>query len=165
MTLIRAATPSDTAAALQLLLQLGYNTDAHQFLAALASDHTHVLVAQPSSEDSTLIGLLAFSQTPSLLTHATRILIDALVVDANYRRHKVGTTLLNALESAITTSTTIELTTSIARQPLGTHDFYNALGFHVRSKLFFQKHVTPPRPSSPHTLNSQTSTNARVDSV
>jgi N-acetylglutamate synthase-like GNAT family acetyltransferase len=133
---VRQATFSDTEAALALLQQLGYGSTTRQFLRYLVTPNSHVCVAEEAGK---VVGLIAFNTMPSLLSQPTRVVIDALVVDASYRGGGIGSQLVESMEVQVPKPCVIELSSSLTRAPSGTHAFYESRGYTVPAKRFLTK--------------------------
>lgn len=138
---VRPANPSDAHHAMQLLEQLGYPDSVEAF-----KKKFDALVHHPSAQlliawnDTTPVGLIAFTSLPSLLAYPHRVVIDSLVVDQGHRGAGVGTLLLQNMEARVTTPCVIELSSSAKRSRA--HAFYTSRGYTTPDRLFFTKLLT-----------------------
>lgn len=99
-TTIRIATMSDARDLLPLMEQLGYPQNAQDFEKRLeifmGKEGYGVAVAEKANE---IIGLAAWSKTTLLVSPKTRIHIEGLVVNKQYRGQGIGKALLNFVEN------------------------------------------------------------------
>ncbi|MBW8309584.1 MAG: GNAT family N-acetyltransferase [Candidatus Paracaedibacteraceae bacterium] len=145
---LRPAISSDIPDLLLLLAQLGYPTTAKdlesRFLEFVALGGYGVVVA---IDQDRVIGLIAWSSSPILITSKVRYHVEALIIDAAYRGQGIGKQLINHLENFVTQQgkpALIDLTSGLRRAVEGTHDFYKALGYKNEgpmAKLYLRKEI------------------------
>ena len=144
---IRIATMSDAHDLLPLMEQLGYPQNAQDFEKRLeifmGKEDYGVAVAEKANE---IIGLVAWSKTTLLVSQKTRIHIEGLVVNKQYRGQGIGKALLNFVEDIAKTLSPciIDLTSGLRREKDGSHEFYKALGYKndgPMAKLYLRKEV------------------------
>jgi GNAT superfamily N-acetyltransferase len=144
-TSIRHALLEDISQILPLMEQLGYPQDQEEF-----EERFHLFLRQPgygisvAGQSSSIQGVIAWSQSFSLVIPYQRIRIEGLIVDSNYRGQGVGKALMQFVEKSVETlrPCVIELTSGARRAKEGTHAFYNALGYHndgPAEKLYLRK--------------------------
>lgn len=134
---------------LPLLTQLGYpatEQDVERRLTTFLAQRGHgVTIAR--HETGGIVGLIAWSKSHLLLKDKVRYHIEALVVDAHYRKQGIGQKLMQYLESLALQgeSAIIDLTSGVRRAPGGTHDFYKRLGYHndgPMAKVYLRKELS-----------------------
>lgn len=134
-------------ALLHLLDQLGYPQKINEFEPRLKN-----FVQSPgygvalAYQDEKIIGMVAWSKSIALIYNKTRMRIEGLVVDLEYRNKGIGKMLMQFVEEHAQqfSPCIIELTSGARRSKDGTHEFYNAIGY-VNSgdmaKLYFRKEI------------------------
>ena len=146
-TTIRIATTSDALGLLPLMEQLGYPQNSQDFEKRLeifmSKEGYGVAVAEKSK---IIIGLVAWSKTTIFVSTASRIHIEGLVVNKQYRGQGIGKRLMNFVENIakILSPCIIDLTSGLRRAKDGSHEFYKALGYKndgPMAKLYLRKEV------------------------
>ena len=146
-TTIRIATMSDARDLLPLMEQLGYPQNAQDFEKRLeifmGKEGYGVAVAENSK---TIIGLVAWSKSIIFVSTATRIHIEGLVVNKQYRGQGIGKKLMNFVEDIAKTLSPciIDLTSGLRRAKDGSHEFYKTLCYKndgPMAKLYLRKEV------------------------
>ncbi len=146
--LLRMALPSDVPALLPLLDQLGYptlqETLEKRFKKFIENDGYGVALALLPNDRC--VGCVAWSKTPLFVSEMTRIHIEGLVVEESYRSQGVGKKLMTFVEAFAHQfkPVIIDLTSGLRRAPEGTHDFYQALGYHNNgpmAKVYLRKEL------------------------
>lgn len=143
---IRNATINDISAILPLMSQLGYPSSSEElamrFKCFIDNDGYGVFVAEL---DNKVVGLIAWSRSLLFVSDKTRIHVEALVIDENYRGQKIGKKLMEYLEKIIKKYSPIivDLTSGYRRAKDGTHAFYENLGYHSGEKAgaYFRKEL------------------------
>ena len=102
-----------------------------------------VAVAEKANE---IIGLVAWSKTTLLVSQKTRIHIEGLVVNKQYRGQGIGKKLMNFVEDIAKTLSPciIDLTSGLRRAKDGSHEFYKTLCYKndgPMAKLYLRKEV------------------------
>lgn len=146
--IIRESKETDIKNILPLMEQLGYPSEIAQ-LTARFSNFINIPgygVAIAMSNDN-VIGLIAWSKSSLFVKDGSRIHIEALVVDKEYRRLGVGQALIKYLEKHIKKDKNIchiDLTSGTRRAVDGSHDFYDKLGYKndgYMSKVYLRKEL------------------------
>ena len=128
-----------------LIGQLGYFPKISDLEKALKlyieSDAYGVYVAEL---DSKIVGLICYTLTKILVSGKTRLHIEGLVVDSEYRRQGIAKRLLEKVESIASSigSVVIDLVSGVRRIPEGAHEFYKAMGYELKGndrKIYFRK--------------------------
>jgi len=145
--MIRMATKSDITALLPLMDQLGYPTPLPQleerFENFIKLDGYGIAVAITMSR---IVGWIAWSQSKTFISDKTRVHIEGLVVDQEYRGRGIGKKLVNFVEKFAKqfSPVIIDLTSSLRREKDGSHEFYKTLGYHNEgpmAKLYLRKEL------------------------
>lgn len=142
---VRPVLLEDIPQILPLMEQLGYPQDQEEF-----EERFHLFLRQPgygiavAGQSSSILGVVAWSQTFSLVIPYQRIRIEGLIVDLSYRGQGVGKALMQFVEKSVETlrPCVIELTSGVRRAKEGTHAFYKAIGYHndgPAEKLYLRK--------------------------
>ncbi len=145
--IIRIATTIDVRGLLPLMEQLGYSQNTQDFEKRLeiftSKEGYGIAVAE---ESQTIIGLVAWSKSINFVSTATRIRIESLIVNEQYRNQGIGKNLMNFVEDIAKTLSPciIDLTSGLRREKDGSHEFYKALGYKndgPMAKLYLRKEV------------------------
>lgn len=146
MILIRPATQNDLPELLPLMEQWGYSIDLEtmkkQFDLFCNQNDYGVAVAELENK---IVGWIAWSKSIMFLPK-TRIHLEGLVVDSNYRKKGIGKKLIDYIEKIAKqfSPCIIDLTSGKRRAKEGTHKFYEKLGYKnegPRAKLYLRKEV------------------------
>lgn len=144
---IRIATMHDVRDILPLMEQLGYPQNAQDLEKRLeifmSKEGYGVAVAEKSK---TIIGLVAWSKSIIFVSTATRIHIEGLVVNKQYRGQGIGKKLMNFVEDIAKTLSPciIDLTSGLRRAKDGSHEFYKTLCYKndgPMARLYLRKEV------------------------
>lgn len=145
--IIRDAFLNDLPHLLPLMEQLGYpqSLEALQKRCELYMDQTRYGIFLAEIDDI-VIGWIAWSKSNLFVSETTRIHIEGLVVDKNFRGKGVGKKLMIAIEEFAKqfSPCIIDLTSGLRREKDGSHDFYKSLGYHNEghmAKLYLRKTV------------------------
>lgn len=147
MIIIRNAEIRDMDALLPLLEQLGYSTTKEllekRFTKFLFVEGYGVAVA---CMDDKIVGFVAWSKSNLFVSDASRIHIEGIAVDKNYRGQNIGKQLMQFVENYAGqfSPAIIDLTSGLRRAGEGTHEFYQKLGYKnegLMSKLYLRKEV------------------------
>ncbi|WP_133127887.1 GNAT family N-acetyltransferase [Legionella nagasakiensis] len=143
--IIRHTFIDDAYSILPLMEQLGYSQsleDVQKRIELFMQElHYGVLLAEI---DRKVIGLIAWSKSHLFVSETTRIHIEGLVIDQNYRNQGIGKKLMIAVEefSRQFSPCIIDLTSGLRRAKDGSHNFYKSLGYHnegYMAKLYLRK--------------------------
>lgn len=144
--LISSASQVDAQIA-KLLDQLGYPQDLGLFKERLEYfiNQSGYGVAT-ASDKGIIVGLIAWSKSICLVNNKSRVRIEALVVDQEYRQKGVGAMLINFVEDFAKqfSPCIIELTSGARRKPDGSHDFYDKIGYKNAGdaeKIYLRKEI------------------------
>lgn len=129
---IRRVTMADARELLPLVNQLGYPTTEENLIARIALyQHSPCDRSWIAIEDDHIVGCIALHLYD--LFHCTERFarIVSLIVRDTHRRQGIGKRLLRKAElyARSQNCTTLELSSSLKRIKLGTHHFYEALGY------------------------------------
>lgn len=129
---IRKISMPDAKALLPLIEQLGYITTEENLIARIALyQHSPNDCAWIAIQNDTIIGCIALHFYD--LFHSTEryARITSLVVKDTHRRRGIGRRLIARAEryALQKNCSTLELSSSLKRSKLGTHDFYAKLGY------------------------------------
>lgn len=145
--IVRSVLIDDIPHLLPLMEQLGYPQlaeDLEQRLKLFIRElHYGVLLAEIAGQ---VVGLVAWSKSHLFVSATTRIHVEGLVVDENYRGMGVGKRLMIAVEEFARqfSPCIIDLTSGLRRAKDGSHDFYKSLGYYNEGqmeKLYLRKTV------------------------
>jgi N-acetylglutamate synthase-like GNAT family acetyltransferase len=130
--IIRAATISDVPELIPLLAQLDYSTTKEKFekrFELFMSMNGYGIVI--ACKNDKVIGCVAWSKSELLVLDTSRFLIEALVVDEEYRGKNVGRQLMRYVEKVAQNASPviISLLSGKRRAKDGTHEFYKKLGY------------------------------------
>jgi N-acetylglutamate synthase-like GNAT family acetyltransferase len=134
---IRDAEPTDAAALVRLLEQLGYPAGQDAVLRRLerfdASAADRLFVAEFDGE---VVGLAGIHVSPSLEHDGDAAKVSAIVVDEAFRRRGVGRALLDAVETEARARgcRLVFLTTAERRREA--HEFYRRAGWEETGRRF-----------------------------
>ncbi|WP_395477346.1 GNAT family N-acetyltransferase [Rickettsia endosymbiont of Pantilius tunicatus] len=129
---IRSATINDISSILPLMSQLGYPSSIEELTARFSNfiniDGYGVAVA---SLDNKIVGAIAWSKSILFVSDKTRIHVEALIIDENYREQKIGKKLMEYLEEIAKnySPVIVDLTSGYRRAKDGTHAFYENIGY------------------------------------
>lgn len=140
-TVIRTATSNDLKRLLPLMEQLGYPATLGELEARFERFKTSGEVAIALVDES-VIGWVAWTESPLIVSDATRMRIEGLVVLEEYRSQGVGQQLMGYVEERARrlSPAIIELTSGTHRTH--SHSFYERLGYSMGSeKVYFRKLV------------------------
>lgn len=130
--IIRMAQIGDIKSLLPLLSQLGYATTLPDLTSRFQSfiDQPGYGVVVAADKDH-IAGFIAWSRVMLFVSDKIRFHIEALIIDAAYRRHGLGKRLIAHLENYAQQypHVVIDLTSNIKRAADGAHDFYKSLGY------------------------------------
>lgn len=146
---IRRVTMADARELLPLVNQLGYPTTEENLIARIALYHNS---QQDRSwiaiEDEHIVGCIAVHLYD--LFHSTEryARIMSLIVRDTHRRQGIGKRLLRKAEHYATKQncSMLELSSSLKRVKLGTHHFYEALGYKNEGEFesnYLRKYLRP----------------------
>ncbi|QQV75198.1 hypothetical protein H6P87_00746 [Rickettsia tillamookensis] len=144
---ISLATPDNITNIISLMAQLGYPSSSEELTARfknfINSDGYGVAIA---SLDNKIVGFIAWSKSLLFVSNKTRIHIEALIVDENYRGRQIGKKLMEYLEEIAEkySPVIIDLVSGTRRVKDGTHIFYEKLGYHnsgEMAKLYLRKEL------------------------
>ncbi|KJV80304.1 GNAT family N-acetyltransferase [Rickettsia hoogstraalii] len=144
---IHKATLDNITNILPLMAQLGYSSSSEELTARfknfINSDGYGIAIA---SLDNKIVGLIAWSKSLLFVLDKTRIHIEALIVDENYRGKQIGKKLMEYLEEIAKkySPVIVDLTSGYRRAKDGTHIFYEMLGYHnsgEMAKLYLRKEL------------------------
>ncbi len=145
---IRPAAPEDAPSLPTLLRQLGYEIESDAIAQNIASysgiKGHHAFVA---TADRTVLGFISLHISYWFHRPDPPARISALVVDEQHRGKGVGQMLVSHAEEVAREAgcKLLELTAAAHRREIGTHDFYESLGFTDSSKAttIFRKTLKP----------------------
>ena len=134
--LIRPVDPKDAIFLRSLLQQLGYEIDSGLLAKYIATyseikgNRAFVAVSKNIADDMVL-GFISLHISYWFHRSDPAARISALVVDEQYRGRGIGQMLVNhAEDSALDAGCKlVELTAATHRRQIGTHEFYESLGF------------------------------------
>lgn len=129
---LREVSLSDLPALISLMAQLGYPIEEEAMRQNIESYLTLATQkAWVATMGEKVIGCIAVAITQSFHQSGSFLRIIALVVDGEYRRLGIGKKLMNIAENfAIEQGCfSIELTSAVHRAKLGSHQFYQSLGY------------------------------------
>lgn len=138
-TSVREALPADAVRITALALQLGYEvpqTHVEHLLRQLKPDQTVLVAVVPRAG---VVGWVGVSEHATV-TSTRRAEIEGLVVEDEYRSHRIGEVLVHAAEAWARRRgcAALYLRTNTVRERA--HRFYNRLGYDVlKSQHVFQK--------------------------
>lgn len=138
-TSVREALPTDAPRIAALALQLGYEVPlAHveQYLRTLNAEQTVLVAVVPRAGVIGWVGVYEHAA----VTSSRRAEIEGLVVEDEFRGHRVGEMLMHAAEGWARRRgcTALRLLTNVVRERA--HRFYSRLGYVVlKSQHVFQK--------------------------
>lgn len=132
---------------IELLAELGYPQNYEEFTTRIEE-----FLQMPdygigvALDNNSLVGAVAWSKAMTLVTNKTRMRIEALIVNPNYRNKGVGTSLMHYVEEFAQQfrPVIIELTSGIRRAASGAHDFYVANGYVNKGdaeKIYLRKEI------------------------
>ncbi|ARG98924.1 N-acetyltransferase [Legionella micdadei] len=142
---IRNALLRDIPHFLPLMEQLGYPQSLEglqkRFEVFATQPDYGVLLAEATTQ---VLGWIAWSKSPLFISDITRIHIEGLVVDRNFRGQGIGKKLMAEVEkfAAQFSPCIIDLTSGLKRAKDGTHEFYKSLGYQnegAMAKLYLRK--------------------------
>jgi GNAT superfamily N-acetyltransferase len=129
-------TRADVSAGVPLLAQLGYELDAEEMAERIdavtaACDHS-LVVAEVAGR---VVGLLHVFARPAI-ENPREAVVEALVVDAAYRRSGVGLALMTEAErwGREHACRSVMLSSNVTRAPA--HAFYAALGYRIAATSY-----------------------------
>jgi GNAT superfamily N-acetyltransferase len=139
---IREMEPADIAACRLLLSQLGYDLNPQEVKRRYEAikenqDHSVFVVEQ----DGYVVALLHLYERPAF-DKLPEVIVQALVVDQNWRGTGVGKSMMNMAErwAADRRFSSVALTSSVSRSDA--HSFYNRIGYKVEATShLFRKNV------------------------
>lgn len=147
-TTIRFATIQDISGILPLMAQLGYPCSLQELEHRLKiySGLEGYGVAVATTHEDKVIGWVAWSKSTFFISSTTRIHIEGLVIDENYRQKRAGKKLMRFVEEYAKqfTPVIIDLTSGKRRAKDGSHTFYRSLGYQNdgrMAKLYFRKEL------------------------
>jgi len=138
---IRPATSHDLKPLLPLMEELGYPATMDELEARFERFKASGEIAIALLGES-VIGWVAWTESPLIVSDATRVRIEGLVVLEEYRSQGVGQQLMGYVEERARrlSPAIIELTSGTHRTK--SHDFYERLGYSSGSeKVYFRKMV------------------------
>lgn len=135
---IRSATVNDTGYIVQLIRQLGDDSDVTEgyVLHYLSGTDRHILLAQ---HGTAVLGLLSYSVRADLYHAGNSVLIEELVVDREFREEGIGSALMNALLERVSTLDCKELCLAVMPDNDGAIRFYKRHGM-TDEALFLESH-------------------------
>ena len=140
---IREMEPTDTPACRLLLSQLGYDLNPEELIRryeAVKEKRDHEVFV--GEQDGKVIALLHLYERPAF-DKPPEVVVQALVVDQNWRGTGVGKSMMNMAEHwALNRGlSSVALTSSISRSDA--HSFYKRIGYQIEatSHLFRKKLV------------------------
>ncbi len=147
MIVIRNAETKDIDALLPLLEQLGYPTTKElleqRFARFLSTEGYGIVVACIKNQ---VVGFIAFSKSNLFVSDTSRIRIEAIAVDKEFRGQNIGKQLMQFVESHAQkiSPVIIDLLSGLRRANDGTHEFYKKLGYKnegFMAKLYLRKEI------------------------
>ncbi|MEY4463769.1 MAG: hypothetical protein RLZZ81_740 [Pseudomonadota bacterium] len=144
---ISLATLDNIPNILPLMSQLGYPSSLDdlttRFKNFINNDGYGVALA---SLDNKIVGFIAWSKSILFVSNKTRIHIEALIVDENYKGQQIGKKLIKYLEKVAEkySPVIIDLVSGTRRAKDGTHIFYKKLGYYnsgEMAKLYLRKEL------------------------
>ena len=129
---IREPTQSDTDALLSLIKQLGYFIDANEMRKNILYYSTlSTQKAWVAEKSGKVIGCIAVAITDYFHRKGAFLRVIAIVVNQKYRKKGIGKKLMQMAENyALEMKCShMELTSGAHRTKLGSHDFYQSMGF------------------------------------
>jgi len=148
---IRSAEPKDSIFLVPLLQQLGYEIDSAalaEYIAAysgIKGHHAFVAISKDMAEDMVL-GFISLHISYWFHRSDPPARISALVVDEQCRIRGIGKMLVNHAEDIAREAgcKLMELTAAAHRRKIGTHEFYESLGFvdSNQTTTLFRKQLT-----------------------
>lgn len=146
---IRKVRICDAPNLLPIIKQLGYPINEEDLIARIALyENSHYDSAWVALEDEVIIGCLALHIYDLFHSVERYARIVSLIVDQNHRRKGVGSLLIARAEryAASKNCNTLELSSSLKRVKLGSHDFYDAVGYKNEGEFesrYLRKFITP----------------------
>lgn len=142
---IRHATPHDIPPLVPLLAELGYPTHLNEL-----TERLELFLKNPGygvivcEVETRVVGFLAWSRSSLFVSDTTRLHIEGVVTDPDYRRQGVGRKLLEFVEDIARASgaSIVDLTSGVRRASKGIHQFYEGLGYKNEgemAKLYLRK--------------------------
>ncbi len=144
---ISLATPDNITNILPLIAQLGYPSSSEELIARFKNfinrEGYGVALA---SLDNKIVGFIAWSKSLLFASDKTKIHIEALVIDENYRGKQIGKKLMEYLEEIAKkySLVIVDLTSGYRCAKDSTHIFYEVLGYHnsgEMAKLYLRKEL------------------------
>ena len=142
---LRSLKFEDVPSLLPLMEELGYPISLQEMQARTLlykkDRHKKVFVALLHKK---VVGCIALSLMDYFHAKRCSCRIVALIVKKEVRRQKIGSLLLQKAESFAQKRgcSLIELTTGAHRKKMGSHDFYEKMGYHNKEeKLYLRKHL------------------------
>ncbi|AFB28766.1 GNAT family N-acetyltransferase [Rickettsia rickettsii] len=135
---ISLATPDNITNILPLMAQLGYPSSSEELIARFKNfinrEGYGVALA---SLDNKRVGFIAWSKSLLFASDKTRIHIEALVIDENYRGKQIGKKLMEYLEEIVKkySLVIVDLTSGYRCAKDSTHIFYEVLGYHNSGEM------------------------------
>ncbi|WP_131783686.1 GNAT family N-acetyltransferase [Legionella gresilensis] len=144
---IRKALIEDAPSFLPLIEQLGYPLSLEilkaQFEVFTKQDGYEIFLAEKAG---IVVGWVAWSKSYLFVSPTTRIHIEGLVVDKNFRGEGIGRKLMEKAEEFAKQSSPciVDLTSGLRRAKDGSHDFYQSMGYYnegYMAKLYLRKEI------------------------
>jgi len=142
---VRPAIPGDQEHIANLMQQLGYDISSLKIFDRLTefqdSSTDAVFVA---TTDETTVGCISLHLPP--LFHSTGYLgrITSLVIDGQYRRQRVGSSLISAATQWFLASGCVKIEVTSGDHRSDAHQFYEAQGFFRDGQRFSKKFAEKP---------------------
>ena len=130
---IREMGPADISAGRLLLSQLGYDSTLQEVKRrydAIREKQDHAVLV--GEQDGRVVALLHLYERPAF-DKPPEVIVQALVVDQNWRGTGVGKSMMNMAErwAADRRFSSVALTSSVSRSDA--HSFYNRIGYKVEA--------------------------------
>ncbi|MBA2708992.1 MAG: GNAT family N-acetyltransferase [Tatlockia sp.] len=145
---IRKAFDNDIPDLLPLMNQLGYpqtsETLRARFEVYSKQEDYGIFLAEKAGA---IAGCVAWSKSHLFVSATTRLHIEGLVVDKEFRGNGIGRKLMKQVEEFAQhiSPCIIDLTSGLRREKDGSHDFYKSIGYHnegYMAKLYLRKEIS-----------------------
>lgn len=137
--LIREANTRDTAAVVQLIRQLGNESEiSEEYVVHYLSGMDRCILLAEWNE--VVVGLLSYSTRADLFHAGNSVLIEELVVDAEYRSKGIGGALLNTLMMRLEEAECKEVCLAVMPDNKDAIRFYKRYGL-AEEALFLEMHL------------------------
>lgn len=137
---LRVATLSDSPALAELVTQLGYPTseaEMQERLEHLLPHPEHSMVVAETSGG--VVGLVGGQVGPALELDGVYGRITGLVVDARWRGHGIGTTVMQHIESWFRERGARTIVPASGHHRVDAHTFYKTMGYEATGLRFIKR--------------------------